>query len=187
MDDQRYKNLHESFASKPSSELRRLLAERDSSVWSEEAIAAAADVLASRPTEKDKEGTPSNEAALPLHGGVFELSAEKISGYRLKIKVLGWVFCFIGLMLLMTMLSFVQEDLHSGAGSLSIASMLFASMIMLIGYGLIKLDARARWPGVIMSVLLLFFMGPIGAVIGLFGLLWIGKRGGVLAKQTDIG
>jgi hypothetical protein len=179
MNEKLVATIRKSFAGKPTRELKRILAEKNSGEWSEEAVFVATEILAGRPDEPETEKTQESAPAPTKKLGVFALSEDERASYRSKIKLLGYIYCGIGLLLFTIPIAMVwyQPDRNGLVGALIFSGL--PVIFITIGRQLTKLNARWRNSGLFLSGLLLLAV-PIGTVIGYFGFLWLGKRGEVL-------
>ena len=195
MSDALYRQIRENLDRKSTAELKRIVAEQHTGEWSEDAIKAATELLAARPEEPD-EPVPSPATAsgsvesdrIDRRGkGVFTLTPEEIADYRSKIQLLGWVFCVMGALVIVVLLGI---PLIYGRPKLGLLPILgFAALgtglpYIVTGAGLIRRKPFYRVPGLVLSIPLLFAF-PIGTLIGLGGIFWLGKRGSVLDPRPE--
>ena len=176
-----HQQIRQNFEKKSTLELKRVLAERDSGNWSDDAIEIAEALLGQRQQEPlvdmPIEGSDSGD-----HPGQspFELTPAEVATYRAKIRCFGWLLCIMAVVA--TAVFFVPMmggDINRFSIVFGILGILLGLYIAFTGVGLIRLDPRSRRDGIVLSAILVLFF-PIGTLIGLFGLLWLGKRGSVM-------
>jgi len=133
---------------------------------------------------------------------IFSLTPEEVADYRSKIHFLGCVFCIIGA--LFTVVILVPPRLFgwykiSPLAWLSFGAfgVIFGLALIITGTGLIRLKPGSRIPGIVLSVIVLFFpfatnyhsLNPVIGlgciIIGLTGIFWLAKRGSVLNTRPD--
>lgn len=184
MSDQLYKQIHRNFERKTTSELRKILADANSGEWSDDALKAAETILADRPDDPGA-NEPSQEPIDRRGQSVFALSPDQITAYRTKIQILGGAICTVGLIgaaVFVSPLIFGKFNAYTlGSGVLGL---IIGPYCVLTGYRLMKLRAQARISGLVLSIILLPFF-PIGTIIGLCGILWLGKRGSVMSPTGE--
>lgn len=181
MSDRCHQQILKNFEQKSTLELRRVVAERDSGEWSEDAINVAESMLAERP-EEPQDDTPHAENAFFDRRGqaIFELTPAEIAAYRTKIQILGWLLCIAGVLATVVFfLPMVFGEINRYSIGSGVLGLIVGLFFALTGTGLIRLDARSRMNGLVISVILLPFF-PIGTIVGFCGVLWLGKRGSVL-------
>jgi len=167
-----YEFLCDDFESKSSTELRKIVAERETGDWSEESIGAATHVL----EERGEEEIPEEEVP-KTPGSVPEPTSGEVDVHQAMIKVLGWIYCALGVFAGFVLFTPLLSD---GVGDTSLlfafCGVVVAGVFAVIGSGLIQLDARSRGPGFVLSGIAVIFF-PIGTAIGLFGIFWLAKWG----------
>jgi hypothetical protein len=184
MSDQLYKQIYQNFERKSTSELRKILADANSGEWSDDALKAAAVILADRPDDPGA-NEPSQEPIDRRGQSVFALSTDQITAYRTKIQILGGAICtggLVGAAVFISPLIYGKFNAYTlGSGVLGL---IIGPYCVLTGYGLMKLRAQARIGGLVLSIILLPFF-PIGTIIGFCGILWLGKRGSVMSTTDE--
>lgn len=184
-----HQQIRKNFDKKSTFELRRIIAERDSEEWSDDAIGVAEELLRERPDEPFDDAPVKVSNSIERRGqSVFELTNSEIAAYRLKIRVLGWAFCILGAIVTMVCLS---PSIYGDVSSFPLGRIWFILLaiipglfITFIGVDLIRLNHRSRIVGLVISFFLLLFF-PVGTAIGICGILWLGKRGGVLKSVSN--
>jgi hypothetical protein len=183
--------LRKNFEKKSTFDLRRIIAERDSGEWSDDAIGVAEELLRERPEpdEPFDDAPVKASKSIDRRGqSVFELTNSEIAAYRLKIQALGWAFCILGAFLSMVCLSpSIFGDVSSfplGRIGFILLAIIPGMFIIFVGVDLIRLNPRSRIVGLVISFFLLLFF-PVGTAIGICGILWLGKRGSVLNSVSN--
>lgn len=181
MSDWLNKKIRQSLEQKSTVELRQIAAEQDRGEWSDDAVQIAGELLAERPVGKGDSQSISHSPNVDQRGqSVFALTPAEITDYRSKIQFFGWILCLAGAV---AVLVFFSPMMIGGVDPGSITSGVLGIVIGLLyvrtGRGLIRLDPKVRFTGIVLSVILLPFF-PIGTIAGVFGVLWLGKRGGVM-------
>lgn len=181
MSDRLHQQIRQNFDRKSTSELRRVVAERDSGEWSEDAIKVAEELLAERPDEPYAGDSLVENVPIDRRGqAVFELTTSEIAAYRTKIQVLGWLLCIAGALATILLFSpMVFGELNRFSVASGVFGLVAGLFFVLTGVGLIRLDPSSRTSGLVISVILLPFF-PIGTIVGVCGVLWLGKRGSVM-------